>query len=329
MQKIKFSVSDFAVPVRKCGSLTREGMLLGKELGSDIHQIIQNKQSRNTDYKKEVPLKFQFSTRRFCFQATLKPFDFYKTLSGFDESTMTYEFATAFPEENRKVMIIPQISTSYKLRGLYYKKIAAVVERISHLNKGNYLVFFPSYEFLEKTEAFFQNSEFEILRQSKDMKTEDLAELENRLMTHEHPTIVLAVQGGALSEGIDLNTRSLKGVFIVGPAVPAICYERGLRKEFYDKKFGDGFSYAYIYPAMAKSIQAAGRVIRSDTKQGLIVMMDCRFVQKTYVETMPRYWFQNSIKELVSTQILADVKSFWSEKKRAPNKDCPGNFIAL
>jgi DNA excision repair protein ERCC-2 len=143
------------------------------------------------------------------------------------------------------------------------------------------------------------------------MKPQDLENLMARLTSPLDPILVLAVQGGALAEGIDLNSPYLKGAFIVGPAIPMVTFERELLRKYYDEKFGDGFSYAYIYPAMARSIQASGRVIRSEDKRGLIVMMDNRFIQHPYVEAMPSFWFKDSPKELVSNRILGDISEFW------------------
>ena len=63
---------------------------------------------------------------------------------------------------------------------------------------------------------------------------------------------------------------------------------------------------------MAKAIQAAGRVIRSETDCGLIVLMDDRFMEADYSRSMPADWFDSGVAELVSGSILKDVAEFWN-----------------
>ncbi|MBI2603798.1 MAG: ATP-dependent DNA helicase [Deltaproteobacteria bacterium] len=246
------------------------------------------------------------------FSATLKPFDFYRKLSGFPDDTLVQEFSSGFPDENRKVLIIPQVSTTYRHRERNYVRIGEAVSRIALGEAGNYLVFFPSYHFLEQTEPYIESKEHQILVQRKDMTTSEVTQLAQRLAQQSPQVILLTVQGGVLSEGVDINTPHLKGAFVVGPAVPMVGFERELLRQYYTERFGNGFAYAYAYPAMTRSIQASGRVIRTGEKRGLIVLMDSRFLQPPYVETIPSFWFQNSPQELVSRHILEDVGKFWS-----------------
>jgi DNA excision repair protein ERCC-2 len=81
-------------------------------------------------------------------------------------------------------------------------------------------------------------------------------------------------------------------------------------RNFYEESFSAGFDYAYTYPAMAKAVQAAGRVIRSERDRGLIVLMDDRFLHPSYVKSMPSGWFKEP-REAVSNKILQEVAEFW------------------
>ena len=128
------------------------------------------------------------------------------------------------------------------------------------------------------------------------------------------PTIVFAVQGGMLSEGMDYPGDTVIGAFVVGPPLPNYDLEREKMREYYEGKYGAGFDYAYTIPAMAKAIQAAGRVIRSETDQGLIVLMDNRFVQPGYSRSMPADWFESEATELVSESIIKDITEFWRRR---------------
>lgn len=249
------------------------------------------------------------------FSATIKPFDFYRKLSGFPETTLTREFPSGFPNEHRKVMIIPQVSTTYRQRERNYKKIGEAICRIALENPGNYLAFFSSYDFMAKTREFLDEFGLNIVAQRRDSRPADVKEIEALLTAANTKNLVLAVQGGALSEGVDFNSRHLKGAFIVGPAVPLVTFERELLRAYFQEKFGNGFSYAYAWPAMTRSVQASGRVIRDMKKRGLIVLMDGRFLLDPYTQSLPDFWYNKSPTELVSRSVLADVRDFWQDDR--------------
>jgi DNA excision repair protein ERCC-2 len=249
------------------------------------------------------------------FSATLKPFDYYAKLSGLDPgSVKTAEFVSPFPKDLRKILIIPQISTKYSQRERNYAKIADAVHRITTLRSGNYLVFLPSFEFLEKVINIFRSPEgFTVLRQERGMNASRVEEVLDSLRIRSVPTIVFAVQGGSFSEGIDYAGEMVIGVFVIGPPLPNYDLEREQMRTFYQRHYGAGFEYAYTIPAMAKAIQAAGRVIRSETDRGIIVLMDSRFMETSYSKSMPADWFESDVMELVSGTILGDLTEFWAE----------------
>src|SRR5690606_20690937 len=132
------------------------------------------------------------------------------------------------------------------------------------------------------------------------------------LKSQDRPTLLFAVQGGVYSEGIDYAGEMAIGAFIVGPPLPNFDFEREKMKAYYQDLYQSGFNYAYTYPAMAKSVQAAGRVIRGEEDKGVIILMDNRFLDSNYGQSLPQDWFTESPKELVSTSILSDLLSFWN-----------------
>lgn len=249
------------------------------------------------------------------FSATLKPFDFYSQLIGLKSKKLkTAEFTSPFSKTQRKLLIIPQISTKYSARKYNYPRIAEVIHKISALKPGNYLVFFPSFEFLEKTlQLFIPPPCFQVIEQRKGMKKEEVENILRQLNDETKSHLVFGVQGGILSEGIDYLGHLAIGVFIVGPPLPNFDLEQEKKKEYYHQHYAAGFEYAYVYPAMAKAVQAAGRVIRSETDKGLIVLMDNRFIQKNYTACMPQDWFETNCDELISNSILSDISDFWFE----------------
>lgn len=255
-----------------------------------------------------------------AFSATLKPFEYYAKLGGFKSSkTKTLEFSTPFPKSNRKLVVIPQVSTKYSDRARNYQKIAQAIDKITSVRSGNYFVFFPSFGFLDAVSKLCVSDGFQILKQTPEMRPYEVNRYIETLKAQQEPTLIFAVQGGVFSEGVDYPGESVIGAIIVGPALPNYNLERELLRGYYEKHYGSGFEYAYTYPAMAKVIQSAGRVIRSETDRGLIILMDRRFTEDTYVTTMPDDWFDSSVNELVSTSILADIQTFWKESEQ-PNE---------
>lgn len=250
-----------------------------------------------------------------AFSATLKPFDYYARLSGLlREDLITEEFSSPFDHRRRKILIIPQVSTKFKEREASAGKIAETISRVSEVRKGNYLALFPSFEFMEKTVREFRLPEgTRLITQPRFMKNEDVEIVLEELRSSKIPTILFAVQGGHFSEGVDYPGEMLIGAFVVGPPLPTFDFEREEMRGYFERNYQKGFDYAYTYPAMARAVQSAGRVIRTESDKGIIVLLDDRFLEKSFSQSMPGDWFTESPRELVSGSILKDVREFWSE----------------
>jgi DNA excision repair protein ERCC-2 len=249
------------------------------------------------------------------FSATMKPFDYYAQLSGIpSDDLLTAEFESPFPIENRKLLIIPQVSTKFSHRERNYGKIREAIERILALKPGNYFIFFPSFDFMEKVYRLVDLPGFQVLKQEREMKLPRVKEYMEALARAVVPTVIFGVQGGVFAEGVDYPGDMIIGALIIGPALPSFDLEREIIREYYDKNFGNGFDYAYTYPAMAKVVQSAGRVIRSPTDRGLVVLLDQRFVQESYVKSMPIDWHRGSVAGLLSQNLLADIEAFWKQE---------------
>lgn len=252
------------------------------------------------------------------FSATLKPFSFYSQLSGLKSDELkTAEFVSPFPKSNRKLLIIPQISSKYSERARNYPRIAEAIQKIISLKTGNYIAFFPSFEFMERVLGYFKTPEgFQPLRQERYMKRNEIDETLERLKMPGSAHVLFAVQGGVFSEGVDYPGEMVIGAFVVGPPLPNFDLERESMREYYQEQYQAGFDYAYVYPAMAKAIQSAGRVIRSEKDKGIIILMDNRFIQPSFAKAMPSDWYEVDPREAVSERILSDVAEFWAGSAR-------------
>ena len=117
--------------------------------------------------------------------------------------------------------------------------------------------------------------------------------------------------GGIFSEGIDLTEEKLIGAIIVGTGLPRVCVERELLKQYFDAKGLGGFDYAYLYPGMNKVLQSAGRVIRTATDRGCVLLLDERFEKNEYKKLFPREWKQPVFGNLCD--LPNALQSFWED----------------
>lgn len=126
--------------------------------------------------------------------------------------------------------------------------------------------------------------------------------------------IGFCVMGGIFSEGIDLAEDRLIGAIIVGTGLPQVCNERELLKQYFDAKKMSGFDFAYLYPGMNKVLQSAGRVIRTESDKGVIVLLDVRFLDNRYQAIFPREWKQYQLCQL--NHVTDTVAAFWQGKNK-------------
>jgi DNA excision repair protein ERCC-2 len=129
------------------------------------------------------------------------------------------------------------------------------------------------------------------LIQQPDMKESEREKfIESFKNEHCNTLVGFAVMGGFFAEGIDLVGDCLSAAAIISVGIPMICPERELIRRYYQQKVGAGFDFAYKYPAINRVLQAAGRVIRSETDKGVILLIDERFSKPDYAKLLPAHW---------------------------------------
>ena len=243
------------------------------------------------------------------FSATLLPMTYYKELlTGSTEDYAIYA-DTVFTQDQRLLVSVSDVSSRYTRRNAAeYQKIALCIQNIIKARKGNYLVFFPSYDFMRNVREYM--GETDILMQSSRMsEAEREAFLESFADPSEHPCTGFCVMGGIFAEGIDLKDDRLIGAIVVGTGLPMINPESEIEKEYYDSHGKDGYAYAYRYPGMNKVMQAAGRVIRTETDRGVIFLLDERFSSRDHRSLFPREW--SDIRSIPSGQVQAILTAFY------------------
>ncbi|BBF45161.1 DinG family ATP-dependent helicase CPE1197 [Lachnospiraceae bacterium KM106-2] len=255
------------------------------------------------------------------FSATLLPIQYYKEQLSGDKDDYEIYVESSFDPAKRLIAIASDVSTKYTRRNeTEYAKIIEYIYEVCSSKVGNYLVFFPSYSYMQTiydTIALYRNLEFskmEIILQSNQMtEWEKEAFLEAFEENPSQSKIGFCVMGGIFSEGIDLKEDRLIGTIIVGPGIPMVCNERELFREYYQKKMHRGFDYAYLYNGMNKVLQSAGRVIRTEKDEGVILLLDDRFLQKSYQNLFPREWFPHEVVQ--RENIEKCLHDFWNKKE--------------
>ena len=243
------------------------------------------------------------------FSASLSPISYYQDILGGGAEALGYRLSSPFPPEHQLVLV-EGIKTTYHYRQQNIPQIVASLEALVTAKKGNYLFFFPSYRFMDEVyEVFSAQSDARILLQDTKMNEE---ERENFLAQFQaeptETTIGFCVLGGIFSEGIDLRGTRLIGTAIVSVGLPQISEEQNLIKEYYDES-RQGFQYAYQIPGMNKVLQAAGRVIRDTQDQGVVLLLDERFLSPNYRQYLPPHWQLQPVKG--ATEIQQQARHFW------------------
>lgn len=290
--------------------------------------------------RKNLSECMEMARSTILFSATLLPIQYYKNLLAGESDDYEVYAESVFDPSKRGLFVASDVTSKYTRRNdSEYTRIARYIHDVVNSRTGNYMVFFPSYQFLEKVAdaydfEYCEEMNTELLIQTGSMKENERDEFLSRFEKNrnsenlfagieadievdieeeaeEKSLIGFCVMGGIFSEGIDLAHESLIGVIVVGTGLPQVCLEREIMKETFESEDVDGFDYAYRYPGMNKVLQAAGRVIRTEDDIGVVVLLDERFLQRSYVRMFPREW--EDYKRVNVSDVSSKVERFWDE----------------
>ena len=265
------------------------------------------------DPSRAVGPVFRAAFSSILMSATLTPHSAIQRLLGLPEArTASLSLPPPFPRENRKVLIVPRVRTTFSARERNYAPIAALLAEMSDAHTGNALVLFPSYRFLTSVAERMPPIRARLLLQRSDLSDFERQRVLAALAAPPPEGILLfAVSGGMYAEGVDYPGDVLSGVFVVSPALPQVSFERELLRRYFEEREEAGFDYAYLQPGMTRVVQAAGRLIRSETDRGVIALLCRRFVEEPYASRLPRDWYAESPQELVSRDPAREIREFF------------------
>jgi DNA excision repair protein ERCC-2 len=250
------------------------------------------------------------------FSATLDPIFYYKNLltnnTGDDVALLS-----SFKQENLLLLAVDNVSTRYRDRDNSIQSIVNVTKAMVESKKGNYILFFPSYVYMNlvKEELFKTIENVSFITQRQEMFNKERQDMLKLFQEESETTqVFMFVMGGIFGESIDLIGEQLSGVLIVGTGLPALSPFNNVLKSHYDLTFRNGFDFAYTYPGLNKVIQAVGRVIRTETDRGVAILLDDRFTMRKYLQLYPKQWSHLEVCNNVD-DIKKVISDFWDEGK--------------
>jgi len=253
------------------------------------------------------------------FSATLTPSDYFADILGGGRNAVRISLPSPFDSRQFCLTAVPTVSTRYEDRSKSYGKLASLIAAMAIGKPGNYIVYFPSYAYMEKVLEKFQakHQRVPVVVQKKGMNAAEKDAFLAEFRDDHRLRIGFCVLGGSFSEGIDLPGGQLIGVMIVGTGLPGLSNERNLLRDYYETTRERGYDYAYTYPGMNRVLQAAGRVIRREEDRGVIVLVDDRYAEPRYTQLFPDHW--KDVQYANNSSELAEIVSgFWKRTKNSP-----------
>ncbi len=222
------------------------------------------------------------------------------------------EFDSPFPPENRLILAARDVSSRFEKRtDQMLKRWGQYIENISEANEGNMGVFFTSYNLMNTTLSHIDTDRRMIVEERKSRRSDVI----ENLNTSNH-NVLFGVMGGKFSEGMDYPNNLLTCVVTVGlPYATWSIYQQALIN-YYDYQFhGRGRMYAYVTPAIFRLIQACGRVQRSATDKGCIVILDERVTRPNIKQLLPSY-YQKEMKTVKNPmECNKSITKFWYKQR--------------
>ncbi len=242
------------------------------------------------------------------FSATLKPLALYARLHGVPEPK-SLQLPSPFDAGQLRVVVVPDVSVRYRNRRQSLDRLLSVIEAVVRARDGNYIVALPSFDYLELVSAAFseRNPGHDCITQLRTMDESQRRAFLDRFESSANPLLGFIVLGGMFAESVDLPGDRLIGMVVVGLGLPPPSLER----QHLEACFGDlGVTAAYEQPAMTRVVQAAGRIIRTESDRGVLCLIDDRYLQANYRRYLPPHWRPSVAR---ADEVTATLYAFWNK----------------
>lgn len=247
------------------------------------------------------------------FSATLAPYHYSKQLLGLNQDHGLDVIPSPYNQQNLKLLSTNYVDTRYQARTRSLPDIVDSLINIISAKSGHYVVYFPSYSYLNKVYQAFSSAhpDTNTFKQEAGMSVTETNALIQQLEKNKQQTLLgFATLGGSLAEAVDLPGKALIGVIIVSVGLPQLNPQRQhIADYFANGNNKTGFDYAYLYPGFNRVLQTIGRVIRSETDQGVVCLLDQRYSQSQYQNLFPSHWQPQAVDS--AQQLSTQLNQFW------------------
>ncbi|MGY5879543.1 MAG: helicase C-terminal domain-containing protein [Candidatus Thorarchaeota archaeon] len=226
---------------------------------------------------------------------TISPLDAYSEMLGFDSEAVQATFQSPFAITNRLGLIVSGLDTSFQNRNATtFEKMVEHCLAVANATPGNTGIFASSYSITRSLvdAGFEKRLKRELFIERPGMKGTDNDKMieEFKRKGEKGGAVLLGVQGGRNSEGGDFPGSTMDSVVVVGVPYARPTPRMEALITYYDSAFNQkGRDYAYVLPAMTRSIQAAGRPVRRLDDRGAIIMLDQRFATNYLSRFIPSW----------------------------------------
>jgi len=255
-----------------------------------------------------------------CFSATLRPAPHHRDLLGLPPDTVLETLPWPFQSGSLSVWVDRFVDTRYRARA---RSMPMLVKRVSMLREimpGTYVLFFPSYGYMDAAASALAGTGARLLVQRPGMdqgaREAFMSELE------EGGRLVLTVSGGIFSEGVDLRAPDLRGAAVAGPSLPSVDLRNRLLAEDFTESGKNGFDCASVIPGMARVVQAVGRLVRKPGDRAVVLLFDGRFLEKRHSDLFPEHWLDGSRPRQVSWS-MKEIGEFWAGGSSSSGEEGP------
>jgi DNA excision repair protein ERCC-2 len=245
---------------------------------------------------------------------TLAPVESYRRYYFGEMPVATMSLPNSFPKENRLVLVSRDITTAFSQRQ-NKENMDAIVANILCFAQlpGNVAIYFPSYQLqnqyarlcdgkIRTKQTFVEPREIE----AASVALEEFVTLPSRKKSG----IMFAVCGGKWSEGLDYRGDQLAAAMVIGLPLAPFTQVRRMINSHFRRKFGaEGEFIAYTLPAMNKAMQALGRVLRTETDRGVLLLGEERFLAPEIFACLPP-WMRAEVKEC-DANTLPNILANW------------------
>ncbi|OYV09280.1 MAG: hypothetical protein CG437_1223 [Methanosaeta sp. NSP1] len=220
---------------------------------------------------------------------TFSPLEAYELyLLGQENRATKLSLPNPFPRENRLILGARKATTQLEIRedADNREEISGHIRSLIECVPGNVAVFFTSYPMMNAYREVCQSS---CQRAGKKLcieprSAEDVPQVLGEFfrLAGRGGGVLTGVCGGKLAEGIDYKGEALNGVAVIGLPLAAFNEIQREINGYYTRKYGPakGMLIAYTLPAINRALQAAGRVIRAESENGVLLFCDRRFSEQ-------------------------------------------------